>query len=125
MMLRRVVSPLFVASAAFGSPVSAAPVCLSIGNITVEEGPNTSAGTFDDTFTLRAGIEKVINAPSADVEEIHSQSSRIWFTAEVVGGGVDLRFDFQQTRRWASGNSRRTSGPCRESRRRTSRLARR
>ena len=69
---------------------------LNIDNITVAVGEGTSAGTFDNTFGNGATILKVIDAPSADAEEFHNQSTHIWFTADEVGGGLELKFDFFQ-----------------------------
>ena len=64
--------------------------------ITVAVGPGTSPGSFNNTFTNSPGltIEKVIDAPSADAEEFHNQDTHIWFTANSVGGGLELLFDF-------------------------------
>ncbi len=83
-----VLGPFLAASAL------AAPVYLNNTNITVAVGPGTSAGTFNNTFAGGATIEKVIDAPSADAEEFHNQATHIWFTADTVGGGLELLFDF-------------------------------
>lgn len=66
-------------------------------NITVAVGAGTSPGTFNNTFDNGATINKVIDAPSADAdaEEFHDQATHIWFTANDVGGGLELKFDFQ------------------------------
>ncbi len=74
--------------------VLAAPVYLNQDNISVEVGAGTSPGSFNNTFNLGFDINKVIDAPSADAAEIHSQPSHIWFTADEVGGGLELLFDF-------------------------------
>lgn len=74
----------------------AAPIYLNNTNITVSVGPGTSPGTFNNTFDFGQTIEKVIDAPSADAEEIHSQITHIWFTADEIGGGLELLFDFGQ-----------------------------
>ncbi len=75
---------------------TAAPVVyLNIANITVEVGAGTSPGTFNNTFS-GGTIDKVIDAPSADAEEFHNQSTHIWYTASNPGGGLELRFDFQR-----------------------------
>ncbi|MEM6823525.1 MAG: PEP-CTERM sorting domain-containing protein [Pseudomonadota bacterium] len=63
--------------------------------ITVEVGPGTSEGTFNNTFQARQTIDKVIDAPSADAEEFHNQLTHIWFTAARDGGGLELVFDFE------------------------------
>jgi len=73
---------------------SAAPVYLNISNITVEVGPGTSPGSFNNTFNSGQTINKVIDAPSAAAEEFHNQTTHIWYTAEQVGGGLELLFDF-------------------------------
>lgn len=75
---------------------NAAPVYLNKDNITVSVGAGTSSGTFNNTFSSGNTIEKVIDAPSADAEEFHNQSTHIWFTANSVGGGLELVFDFQK-----------------------------
>jgi PEP-CTERM motif len=72
----------------------AVPTYLNNTNITVEVGAGTSPGSFNNTFSGGATIEKVIDAPSADAEEIHTQATHIWFTADAVGGGLELKFDF-------------------------------
>jgi hypothetical protein len=72
----------------------AAPVYLNEANITVDVGLNTSPGTFNNTFDGGSTIEKVIDAPSATAEEFHTQTTHIWFTADAVGGGLELVFDF-------------------------------
>ena len=73
---------------------SAAPIYLNISNITVEVGPGTSPGSFNNTFSGGQTIDKVIDAPSADAGEVHSQTTHIWFTASSPGGGLELLFDF-------------------------------
>lgn len=74
------------------APAWAAPVYLNIDNITVSVGPNTT-GSPNNTYDLGYGIEKVIDAPSADASELHSQESHIWYTSP-IGGGLELLFDF-------------------------------
>lgn len=74
----------------------AAPIYLNNLNITVEVGPGTSPGTFNNTFDSGQTIEKVIDAPSADAEEFHNQTTHIWYTADEIGGGLELLFDFGQ-----------------------------
>lgn len=69
---------------------------LNIDNITVAVGAGTSPGSFNNTFANGATILKVIDAPSADAEEFHTQATHIWFTADSVGGGLELQFDFFQ-----------------------------
>ena len=84
----------FAVIAAIGS-IARGDVYLNESNITVEVGPNTSPGSFNNTFSNGATINKVIDAPSADAEEFHNQSTHIWFTSDEVGGGLELLFDFQ------------------------------
>lgn len=72
----------------------AAPIYLNESNITVEVGAGTSPGSFNNTFDNGQTINKVIDAPSADAEEFHDQTTHIWFTADEVGGGLELFFDF-------------------------------
>lgn len=78
-----------------GSAYSA-PIYLNNTNISVEVGAGTSPGSFNNTFGSGNTIEKVIDAPSADAEEFHGQASHIWFTADQIGGGLELLFDFGQ-----------------------------
>lgn len=80
---------------ALSSPAWSTPVYLNQSNITVAVGSGTSAGTFNNTFANGATITKVIDAPSAAAEEFHDQATHIWFSADNVGGGLELRFDFQ------------------------------
>ncbi len=84
----------FVAASAVAGLAHAAPVYLNVDNISVEVGPGTSAGSFNNTFNGGQTIDKVIDAPSADAEEFHNQTTHIWFTANEVGGGLELLFDF-------------------------------
>ncbi len=72
-----------------------ASVYLNKDLITVAVGPGTSPGTFNNTFNNGQTIEKVIDAPTAASSEIHSQTTHIWFTADAVGGGLELLFDFK------------------------------
>jgi hypothetical protein len=81
----------------FTSPrANAEPIYLSNQNITVAVGSGVSAGTFNNTFSGGNTIEKVIDTLSADAEEFHNQTTHIWFTADQVGGGLELLFDFGQ-----------------------------
>ncbi|NNF17380.1 MAG: PEP-CTERM sorting domain-containing protein [Gammaproteobacteria bacterium] len=68
-------------------------VYLNIDNISVSVGAGTSPGTFNNTFNGGQTIDKVIDAPSADAEEFHNQTTHIWFTASEIGGGLELVFD--------------------------------
>lgn len=74
----------------------AAPIYLNNTNISVSVGAGTSSGSFNNTFSGGNTINKVIDAPSADAIEFHDQSTHIWFTADNVGGGLELLFDFGQ-----------------------------
>lgn len=69
------------------------PVYLNKDNITVAVGTGTSPGSFNNTFG-GGTIDKVIDAPSAAATEVHSQTTHIWFTADQVGGGLELQFNF-------------------------------
>ncbi len=74
---------------------SVGAVYLNIDNISVQQGPGTSPGSFNNTFS-GGTLDKVIDAPSANAPEFHNQTTHIWFTASQVGGGLELRFDFHQ-----------------------------
>ena len=90
-------SVLLAGLAAFvGNSALGAPIYLNDQNITVEVGPGTSAGSFNNTFAGSSTINKVIDAPSADAVEFHNQTTHIWFTADQTGGGLELLFDFGQ-----------------------------
>lgn len=78
---------LTISSAAF-----AAPVYLNDSLISVRVGSGTTATTSNNTFNNGQTINKVIDAPSADAEEFHNQTTHIWFS----GGGLELLFDFNQ-----------------------------
>ena len=93
MPIKTTAAALFSLLAMVGT-VSAAPIYLNISNISVEVGPETSPGSFNNTFNGGQTIDKVIDAPSADAEEFHSQTTHIWYTADQVGGGLELLFDF-------------------------------
>ena len=93
MPIKTTAAAVFVLLAMF-STVSAAPIYLNIDNISVEVGPGTSPGSFNNTFNNGQTIDKVIDAPSADAEEFHNQTTHIWFTASSIGGGLELLFDF-------------------------------
>jgi len=71
--------------------VLATPIYLNQSNITVAVGAGTTATTSNNTFDGGQTINKVIDAPSADAEEFHSQTTHIWYS----GGGLELLFDFQ------------------------------
>ena len=71
--------------------VLATPIYLNQSNITVAVGAGTTATTSNNTFNGGQTINKVIDAPSADAEEFHSQTTHIWYS----GGALELLFDFQ------------------------------
>jgi len=78
-----------------GAPhAQAASTYLNISNITVEVGAGTSPVSFNNTFGGSSTIDNVPDAPSADAEEFHDQTTHIWFTANLVGGGLELKFSF-------------------------------
>jgi hypothetical protein len=78
------------------SSAIAAPVYLNELLIDVSVGSGTSPGTLNNTFSGDQTINKVIDAPSAAATEFHNQTTHIWFTADEVGGGLELLFDFNQ-----------------------------
>lgn len=78
------------------APAQAQSIYLNQDNISVSVGAGTSPGTFNNTFAGGATIAKVIDAPTADAAEFHNQQTHIWFTANNVGGGLELMFDFGQ-----------------------------
>ncbi|MGB3512822.1 MAG: hypothetical protein WBA93_27115 [Microcoleaceae cyanobacterium] len=87
---------LMTVGATFAHTHTANAIYLNNSNITVEVGPGTSPGSFNNTFSNGNTIDKVIDAPYADATEVHNQTSHIWFTADEVGGGLELLFDFGQ-----------------------------
>lgn len=78
------------------TPLPPPSTYLNIDNITVSVGDGTSEGTFNNTFSGGQTINKVIDAPSADAEEFHNQTTHIWHTTSIAGGGLELLFDFGQ-----------------------------
>lgn len=87
---------LVVLTSSYVTIASAVPIYLNQENMSVEVGLGTSPGSFNNTFNGGSSINKVIDAPSADTEEFHSQTSHVWFTAEETGGGLELLFKFDQ-----------------------------
>lgn len=71
-------------------------IYLNEANISVSVGSGTSPGSFNNTFSGGQTINKVIDAPSATSEEFHNQATHIWYTADEIGGGLELLFDFGQ-----------------------------
>jgi PEP-CTERM motif len=92
--MRSIVVPLLLAALPAQQALAADTVYLNQDNITVAVGAGTSAGGFNNTFSGGRTIAKVIDAPSAAAAEVHSQTTHIWFTADSVGGGLELVFDF-------------------------------
>lgn len=92
-----VTKPFSILLASFGltGAVQAQTAYLNSDNISVAVGAGTSAGSFNNTFDNGATIQKVIDAPSAGAAEFHNQQTHIWFTANNIGGGLELIFDFQ------------------------------
>lgn len=84
----------------FAASSQAATVYLNKDNVSVSVGAGTSPGSFNNTVsaggfgTLENAIQKVIDAPSAAASENHTQTTHIWYTADEVGGGLELVFDF-------------------------------
>jgi len=87
---------IVIVAVATAARVSDAAIYLNQNNISVAVGANTSPGSFNNTFNNGATINKVIDAPTADAIEFHNQATHIWFTADHVGGGLELEFDFGQ-----------------------------
>jgi hypothetical protein len=84
-----------------GSWAQAATVYLNQDNISVSLGSNTTVGgSFNNTVSAGGFVDiddaltKVIDAPSADASEDHTQVTHIWWTAPGVGGKLELVFDF-------------------------------
>ena len=75
------------------APASAAIYLNQANGVTVNVGPGTSAGSPNNTYDYGFGIEKVIDAPSAEAEELHSQPSHIWYSFDSDLGGLELLFD--------------------------------
>lgn len=92
--MRSILVPLLLAALPAQQAAAADTVYLNKDNISVVVGAGTSAGDFNNTFNNGQTIAKVIDAPSAGAAEIHSQTTHIWFTADTVGGGLELVFDF-------------------------------
>jgi hypothetical protein len=86
-----IAAALFMSS---GFAAGASTLYLNKDNITVRVGPGTGAGSSNNTFTRGFGIEKVIDAPSADAEEFHNQDTHIWYTFDDPSSGLELIFDF-------------------------------
>lgn len=83
---------LFAAVFSISSPAAAATVYLNEALIDVTVGSGTTATTSNNTFSSGQTINKVIDAPSADAEEFHNQTTHIWYS----GGGLELLFDFRR-----------------------------
>lgn len=92
--MRSILVPLLLCAWPLSQAVAAGTVYLNKDNITVAVGAGTSAGTFNNTFNNGQTIGKVIDAPTADAAEFHNQTTHIWFTADAVGGGLELVFEF-------------------------------
>ena len=73
--------------------VDAAPVYLNQTNISVSVGAGTTSTSSNNTFSGGQTIDKVIDAPAADSEEFHNQTTHIWYSGP-VGSGLELLFDF-------------------------------
>lgn len=72
----------------------AASVYLNTKLISVKVGPQTGKGTSNNTLSRGFGIEKVIDAPTADSPEFHNQDTHIWYTFENKKHGLELIFNF-------------------------------
>lgn len=96
MMSRPAQLSFLVAAVGLAMPAAADTIYLAAPAISVEVGPRTAEGSFNNTFAWDQTIEKAIDAPSADAEELHTQLTHIWFSSNVDGGGLELLFDFGQ-----------------------------
>lgn len=76
------------------APAHAQTVYLNQDNISLSVGAGTSPGTFNNTFDGGATITKAIDSATADAAEFHNQQTHIWYTANSIGGGLELLFDF-------------------------------
>lgn len=70
-------------------PAAAAPIYLNFENISVALGDSMAAEPFANRSTADS-LASVIDAPSADASEDHTQSTHVW----VSGGVLELDFDF-------------------------------
>lgn len=75
------------------APASASVYLNGANGVTVAVGPGTSVGSPNNTYDYGFGIEKVIDAPTAAAEEVHSQPSHIWYSFDDNAGGLELLFD--------------------------------
>lgn len=96
MRTKNLTAKIFVALAISTQAAPAESIYLNAPAITVEVGPRTADGSFNNTFAWDQTIEKAIDAPSADAKELHTQLTHIWFSSNVDGGGLELLFDFGQ-----------------------------
>lgn len=96
MQIKHFVFPFLLLVSLGASTALAAPIYLNDENMSVAVGEGTSPGSFNNTFAGGRTIDKVIDAPSADAEEFHNQQTHIWYTADEVGGGLELLFDFDR-----------------------------
>jgi len=70
-------------------PAQAAPIYLNFQNISVALGASMAAEPFANQTTATS-LANVIDAPSADAAEEHTQPAHVW----VSGGSLELDFDF-------------------------------
>ena len=63
---------------------------LNDSNMTVTVGPSTSTNPFENRTTADS-LASIIDAPSANVSELHNQQTHIW----VVGEPLELIFELQ------------------------------
>lgn len=90
MTKKSVLAVAFAIVAGSLSGANASTVYLNISNITVAVGPKSTFTTSNNTFNAGQTIAKAIDAPSADAEEFHNQTTHLWFS----GGALELIFDF-------------------------------
>lgn len=73
---------------ALTTSATADPIYLNFTNISVDLGASMPADPFANRGTAES-LASVIDAPSADAAEFHTQSTHIW----VLGGNLELDFD--------------------------------
>lgn len=83
-------------------PTHTVDVYLNNMNTDVRVGPATSNGgsfnnTADGYTSLHEALVKVVDAPSPDASQDHTQSSHIWWTAPDDNGVLELILSFDRT----------------------------
>lgn len=90
LLARRALVAVVLAFGGIGAGgASAAPIYLNFENISVALGDSMAAEPFANRSTADS-LASIIDAPSADASEDHTQSTHVW----VNGGVLELDFDF-------------------------------